>query len=87
MFGGSLPSAFFEHAELDAPKADLLLVAGTSLLVSPANSLVDRVARSTPRVVVNRERVGRHLGLRYGELGSVCMCVCVCVCVCVFATC
>jgi NAD-dependent SIR2 family protein deacetylase len=65
LFGGSLPRAFFECAEADAPKADLLLVAGTSLLVSPANSLVRRVGAKTTRLVVNREPVGEDLGIRF----------------------
>ena len=42
---------------------DLLLVAGTSLVVSPANMIVDAVHMSTIRVVVNKEEVGRDLGM------------------------
>merc|ERR1711907_68716 len=43
LFGSSLPSDFFVFARDDCPKADLLIVAGTSLVVSPANSLVTQV--------------------------------------------
>mmetsp|Transcript_3655 Transcript_3655/g.6683 ORF Transcript_3655/g.6683 Transcript_3655/m.6683 type:complete len:333 (-) Transcript_3655:281-1279(-) len=66
LFGSSLPTEFFERAEEDLPSADLLIVAGTSLVVSPANSLVMRVPQSTHRVVVNNEPVGKGLGIDYG---------------------
>ena len=65
LFGRSLPEEFFLRAAEDLPDADLLLVAGTSLVVSPANSLVHRVRDSTQRVVVNLEPVGTELGLDY----------------------
>ena len=35
LFGASLPQSFFEVLENDLPAADLVLVAGTSLVVSP----------------------------------------------------
>jgi NAD-dependent deacetylase sirtuin 2 len=44
----------------------LLIIAGTSLVVSPANSLVTRVPPSTRRIVINNEKVGTELGLQYG---------------------
>ncbi|KAL9184712.1 hypothetical protein ACHAXT_012682 [Thalassiosira profunda] len=66
LFGSSLPEEFFERSEEDLPSVDLLIVAGTSLVVSPANSLVYRVSNSTYRVIVNNERVGRELGIDYG---------------------
>ena len=65
MFGRSLPREFFEKAQVDLPTADLLIVAGTSLVVSPANSLVYNVPESTIRVVVNQEQVGMELGIEY----------------------
>ena len=40
------------------PKADLLLVLGTSLAVQPFASLVGRVGADTPRVLLNLEKVG-----------------------------
>ena len=61
LFGSSLPTEFFECIEKDLPSADLLLIAGTSLVVSPANSLVYRVPNSTYRVVINNERAGKEL--------------------------
>ena len=48
---------------------DLLIIAGTSLVVSPANSLVTRVPSSTRRIVINNEPVGTELGLQYGSDG------------------
>ena len=60
-----MPTEFFECIEKDLPSADLLLIAGTSLVVSPANSLVYRVPNSTYRVVINNERVGKELGIDY----------------------
>lgn len=67
LFGSSLPAEFFERASEDLPHVDLLLVAGTSLVVSPANSLVYNVPESTMRAVINNEPVGRELGIEYGS--------------------
>lgn len=66
LFGSSLPSRFFELSEDDTRSADLLIVAGTSLVVSPANFLVSMVPDFTLRVIVNLQPVGQHLGLDYG---------------------
>merc|ERR1719383_72946 len=52
LFGSALPRDFFSLAR-DLPKADLLIVAGTSLVVSPANSVVQRVGSECPRLIVN----------------------------------
>lgn len=65
LFGRSLPEEFFEKTHEDLPKVDLLIVAGTSLLVSPANTVVYRVPKSTIRVVINQEPVGQDLGIEY----------------------
>mmetsp|Transcript_5327 Transcript_5327/g.10009 ORF Transcript_5327/g.10009 Transcript_5327/m.10009 type:complete len:329 (-) Transcript_5327:70-1056(-) len=67
LFGRSLPPEFFELSEEDLPTLDLLIVAGTSLVVSPANSLVYRCPRSTQRVIVNQEPVGEELGIDYNS--------------------
>ena len=37
---------------------DLLIVAGTSLSVQPFASLIDRVPKTTPRPLINRDEVG-----------------------------
>ena len=67
LFGSSLPNEFFEQAEVDLPSADLLIVAGTSLVVSPANSLVYRVPKTAYRVIINNEEVGKELGIDYSS--------------------
>ncbi|KAM9302097.1 NAD-dependent protein deacetylase sirtuin-3, mitochondrial [Gastrophryne carolinensis] len=73
-FGEQLPARFFLHLT-DFPRADLLIVMGTSLEVEPFASLVYAVNRSTPRLLINRDRVGPFLdssdGLNVVELGSV----------------
>lgn len=69
LFGSSLPGAFFE--ELPAlDEADLLIVAGTSLVVSPANSVVNYVPSTCCRLIVNKEPVGQDLGIRLWLLGG-----------------
>lgn len=50
-------------------ESDLLIVSGTSLLVSPVNELVDIFGfkeNSNSILVVNREKVGEELGMNYG---------------------
>jgi NAD-dependent SIR2 family protein deacetylase len=70
LFGRNLPSHFFKFAQKDLPTMDLLIVAGTSLVVSPANSLVYQCPDSTMRVVVNQEPVGQSLGIVYKNVYS-----------------
>ena len=65
LFGGQLPGAFFEALERDLPRADVVLVAGTSLVVSPANMVAAAAPTRAVRVVVNEERVGEDLGLTF----------------------
>ena len=65
LFGSNLPDSFFERSREDMPVCDLLIVAGTSLVVSPANSLVYRANPEAPRLVINNEPVGAELGLDY----------------------
>jgi NAD-dependent deacetylase sirtuin 2 len=67
LFGRRLPADFFVKSRQDLPRTDLLFVAGTSLVVSPANLLVYNVPDSTIRVVVNRDPVGAELGIVYGD--------------------
>jgi NAD-dependent deacetylase sirtuin 2 len=50
------------------PNVDLLIVAGTSLVVSPANSLVNLVPKEAAlRVIVNQDQVGTELGIGYSK--------------------
>ncbi|KAM4746953.1 NAD-dependent protein deacetylase sirtuin-3-like [Rhinophrynus dorsalis] len=57
LFGEELPSAFSKVTE-DFPKADLLIVMGTSLVIEPFANLVNAVRPSVPRLLLNREPVG-----------------------------
>ena len=66
LYGRHLPARFFQLRETDFPDVDLLIVAGTSLTVSPANSVVQELPSPRPRLVVNREPVGQELGIEYG---------------------
>ncbi|KAG7528007.1 hypothetical protein FFLO_06462 [Filobasidium floriforme] len=66
-FGEGLPERFFELAVKDLPKCDLLIVVGTSLKVHPFASLVERVPRTCPRLLINREAVGEATG--WGDRG------------------
>ena len=64
LFGTALPKAYYKCVKEDFPQnVDLLIVAGTSLTVSPACHLVNEVNATVPRVVINSDRVGEHLGL------------------------
>ncbi|XP_072168087.1 NAD-dependent protein deacetylase sirtuin-2-like isoform X1 [Diadema setosum] len=58
-FGESLPVKFFPLVMQDFPKCDLLLVMGTSLVVQPFASLIDKVPETTPRVLINNEKTGQ----------------------------
>ncbi|XP_058606776.1 NAD-dependent protein deacetylase sirtuin-3 isoform X1 [Onychostoma macrolepis] len=56
-FGEDLPEKYFQHAE-DFPKADLLMIMGTSLKIEPFASLVNTVKSTVPRLLLNRNPVG-----------------------------
>ncbi|XP_044744489.1 NAD-dependent protein deacetylase sirtuin-2-like isoform X1 [Coccinella septempunctata] len=62
-FGENLPSRFHKMLFSDFPKCDLLIILGSSLAVQPFASLVDRVQRDCPRLLINRERAGQRSGL------------------------
>lgn len=57
-FGEGLPRRFFERMEDDLPRADLIIVIGTSLQVQPFASLPDMVAEDCPRLLLNLEEIG-----------------------------
>lgn len=59
-FGEGLPDRYMKLLPRDLPKADLLLIMGTSLLVAPVSMIPDMVGTKCKRVLLNRERVG-HL--------------------------
>lgn len=56
-FGEQLPADFFQNRMLPF-ESDLIIVMGTSLTVQPFASLPGMVRESTPRVLINQERVG-----------------------------
>ncbi|TGJ83381.1 hypothetical protein E0Z10_g5393 [Xylaria hypoxylon] len=56
-FGEQLPSTFFDNATVPQ-EADLVIVAGTSLMVHPFAGLPRLARDSVPRVLFNMERVG-----------------------------
>jgi NAD-dependent SIR2 family protein deacetylase len=61
-FGEGLPEEFGRAVVRDLPRADLLIVAGTSLQVQPFASLIGRVGKDVPRILINRECVGAAPG-------------------------
>ena len=73
LYGSSLPPSFSdgldatwpesEETEREGGTSDLLIVSGTSLTVSPANSVLPRSGPQTPKVLINRELVGEDMGL------------------------
>ena len=71
-FGEGLPRRFFQHIHSDFNQCDLLIVAGTSLVVQPFASLINRVGDNVPRVLVNREPAGEremdHIDIQYNKL-------------------
>ena len=58
LFGEPLPSRFWENIDADFHECDLLLVLGTSLVVSPFNTLVGKPRRSVPRCYINLTKPG-----------------------------
>ncbi|GAB9465293.1 hypothetical protein Gpo141_00002705 [Globisporangium polare] len=58
-FGESLPRRFHDSIKSDENEADLVLVMGSSLKVNPVRSIVGRIHKNTPMVLINREPVGR----------------------------
>ena len=49
---------FFQRVEKDFPECDGLIVMGTSLAVAPFSTLIRRVKKHVPRMLVNREAAG-----------------------------
>ncbi|KAI9142925.1 DHS-like NAD/FAD-binding domain-containing protein [Paraphysoderma sedebokerense] len=65
-FGEGLPDRFYDLSMSDLSKADLLIVIGTSLQVAPFCTLINRVSRNIPRLLINMTRVGENI---YGSKG------------------
>ncbi|XP_048862914.1 NAD-dependent protein deacetylase sirtuin-3 isoform X3 [Brienomyrus brachyistius] len=60
--------SYFQHTK-DFPKADLLIIMGTSLQIEPFASLVNTVRSTVPRLLLNRDPVGpfQRVPLRRGD--------------------
>ncbi|XP_023340427.1 NAD-dependent protein deacetylase Sirt2 [Eurytemora carolleeae] len=58
LFGEPLSNRFYENIDSDFNACDLLLVFGTSLVVSPFNQLVGKPGSSVPRVYINKTKPG-----------------------------
>lgn len=56
-FNEDLPRRFYGMRRTDFRDAELLIVMGTSLAVSPVNQLIDKVPASCHRLLMNREVV------------------------------
>ncbi|XP_069809194.1 NAD-dependent protein deacetylase sirtuin-3-like isoform X2 [Dendropsophus ebraccatus] len=56
-FGEELPKSFHKFSK-DFPKADLLIVMGTSLEIEPFANIVNAVRPNVPRLLINRDLVG-----------------------------
>ena len=81
LYGSDLPQSFADGLDEDfaetrrigpvsgteEEEGSLLIVSGTSLTVSPANSVVPRSGATHPKLVVNREAVGDEFGLDFGN--------------------
>ncbi|XP_044576939.1 NAD-dependent protein deacetylase sirtuin-2 isoform X1 [Cotesia glomerata] len=71
-FGEMLPERFYHSINNDFPKADLLIIMGSSLVVQPFASLIDKVKSTCPRLLINKEKVSvqdrlsRFFGLNHG---------------------
>eukprot|EP01041_Mallomonas_annulata_P004555 gene4555-9036_t len=71
LYGRNLPPQFFSGVTADFPdNTDLLIITGTSLTVHPACDIVTKILPSTPRLVVDMNPVGLHLGLDFQSPSS-----------------
>lgn len=59
-FGEPLPARFHRRRLADMQQADLLIVMGTSLVVQPFASMIDAVPDSTPRLLINMNKVAER---------------------------
>ncbi|KAG8232887.1 hypothetical protein J437_LFUL004757 [Ladona fulva] len=59
-FGESLPARFTEKVQMDFNDCDLLIILGSSLVVQPFASIIDRAPSNCPRLLINREKAGQR---------------------------
>jgi len=62
-FGENLPERFFRCMMSDFKECDLLIILGTSLVVQPFASLINKVKPTCPRLLINMEKVGEATNL------------------------
>ncbi|ELP87437.1 NAD-dependent deacetylase sirtuin-2, putative [Entamoeba invadens IP1] len=60
-FNESLPNAFFENVETQFDDCDMLFVIGTAMVVYPFALLMEQVSVNCPRIVFNREEIGKSI--------------------------
>jgi len=70
-FGEDLSSEFYNFKN-DFEECDLLIVMGTSLQVDPFAKIVNAIPSKTPRILVNRDKVGPFLSGRRIQDFSMC---------------
>ena len=63
LYGGNLPSVFFECLNKDKYAIDLLLICGTSLNVYPAASLPQGLPKNTTKCLINLEPVNTDINI------------------------
>lgn len=63
LFGENLPERFHNSLSSDFAACDLLIVVGTSLAVSPFNTLVGRTKPGVPRIYINKTAPGKVEGI------------------------
>ncbi|RLV93681.1 NAD-dependent histone deacetylase SIR2 [Spathaspora sp. JA1] len=56
-FGEDLPRKFYTNLHNDIKACDLVLVIGTSLKVEPVSSIIDKVPRRVPRILINKDAI------------------------------
>ena len=56
-FGEELPPIFHQNVKRDSKSADLLIVIGSSLQVSPVNLIPDFVPQTTKKILINKEEI------------------------------
>ncbi|KAI8869132.1 SIR2-domain-containing protein [Ramicandelaber brevisporus] len=56
-FGEDLPDVFYESWPVDASKADLIIVIGSSLTVAPVSEMASFVPHTVPLVMINMEPI------------------------------
>ena len=68
-FGQDLPEAFYDALQEDCEKADLVVVIGSSLKVSPVARIPEMVEPDVPQILINREPLP-HMDFNAELLGN-----------------